>query len=110
MPLYTYRCNNCGNEFDLRQSFYDDPIRDCSVCEGDVRRVIQQVPVLFKGSGFYVTDNRNGRNKDSGNGKGPKVSETSSESDKSMKEDKPAAAAEKTDKNKSTPTASSKSD
>ena len=110
MPLYTYRCSSCGNEFDLRQSFYDDPIRICSVCEGNVRRVIQQVPVLFKGSGFYVTDNRNSKANGSGNGKGPKDAESSSDKEESKKDDKSAAAAKKSNKTESTTKAAAKSD
>lgn len=58
MPLYTYRCNNCNHEFEARQRMSDDPLTDCPVCEGDVRRVVSSVGVVFKGSGFYVTDNR----------------------------------------------------
>ena len=110
MPLYTYRCSNCGNEFDLRQSFYDDPIRICMVCEGDVRRVIQQVSVLFKGSGFYVTDNRNSNANGSVNGKAPKEAESSSDTSKSKKDDKSAAAVKKSDKKESPTTSSAESD
>ena len=68
MPVYSYRCKICGYEFDIRQKFSDDRIQVCPVCEGETRRVIHPVPVLFKGSGFYVTDNRNG--------KGPGMSNT----------------------------------
>ena len=60
MPLYQYRCNNCGHQFSERQRFSDDPLSDCPVCDGDVQRVINNVGIVFKGSGFYVTDNRNG--------------------------------------------------
>jgi putative FmdB family regulatory protein len=61
MPLYAYRCNNCGHEFEVRQRFSDGPLSDCPQCDGTVRRIISQVGVVFKGSGFYVTDNRNGK-------------------------------------------------
>lgn len=61
MPTYSYRCNECGHEFDIRQKFSDDPLTECPRCHGDIRRVVNSVGVLFKGSGFYVTDNRNGR-------------------------------------------------
>jgi len=110
MPLYTYRCSDCGNEFDLRQSFSDDPIRTCTVCEGDVRRVIQKVSVLFKGSGFYVTDNRNSNANGSVNGKAPKEGESSSDTGKSKKDDKSAASAKKSDKKERTTKSASKSD
>jgi putative FmdB family regulatory protein len=60
MPVYTYKCNNCEHRFEVRQRFSDDPIKECPRCHvnGDVRRVISPVGVVFKGSGFYVTDNR----------------------------------------------------
>lgn len=68
MPLYTYRCNENGHEFEARQRMMDDPLTECPVCGGPVRRVVSSVGVVFKGSGFYVTDNRS-----SGvNGKGTK--------------------------------------
>ena len=74
MPLYAYRCNNCRNEFETRQRFSDDPLTECPVCEGEIRRVINQVGVVFKGSGFYVTDNK------SKNPAAPKTSDSGSES------------------------------
>ena len=77
MPLYRYRCNECGHEFTKRQRFSDDPLTECPVCVGEVRRVINSVGIVFKGSGFYVTDNRNGssaaltrRNGDGASGEG----------------------------------------
>lgn len=62
MPTYTYRCNNCGYQFEMRQRMIDDPLTDCPVCAGHVRRVVNAVGVVFKGSGFYITDSRNGKN------------------------------------------------
>ena len=58
MPIYSYRCNDCGHEFDQRQRMSDDALTVCPVCEGNIRRVVTSVGVVFKGSGFYVTDNR----------------------------------------------------
>jgi putative FmdB family regulatory protein len=58
MPTYRYRCSDCGNEFDQYQKFADDPLTTCPTCEGKVRRVIQPVGVVFKGSGWYITDSR----------------------------------------------------
>jgi predicted nucleic acid-binding Zn ribbon protein len=94
----------------LRQSFSDDPIHICPVCDGYVRRVIQHVPVLFKGSGFYVTDNRLGKANGSANGKGPKVTETAAESPESEKKDKSKKVTNHTDKKSSSPSAPSKAD
>ena len=61
MPIYAYRCKECDHQFEARQRFSDSPLTDCPVCSGSVRRVISPVGIVFKGSGFYVTDNRNGR-------------------------------------------------
>lgn len=58
MPLYQYRGIECEHEFEVRQSFADDPITVCEVCGKPVRRVIHASPVVFKGSGWYITDSR----------------------------------------------------
>ncbi|MCO5175641.1 MAG: zinc ribbon domain-containing protein [Thermomicrobiales bacterium] len=60
MPTYDYLCDSCGHRFDLRQSFSDDPIRDGPVCGSSVRRVVYPAGVIFKGSGWYINDSRNG--------------------------------------------------
>ena len=58
MPIYQYRCESCGVNFERIQSFSDEPLQHCPECDGHVHRVIQPVGIIFKGSGFYVTDNR----------------------------------------------------
>lgn len=58
MPTYHYRCSDCGHEFDQFQKFSEDPLRDCPSCGGSVQRVIGAVGVVFKGSGWYITDSR----------------------------------------------------
>jgi putative FmdB family regulatory protein len=58
MPIYEYECTSCGIHFERHQRISDDPIAICPECAGQVRRIIQPVGVIFKGSGFYVTDNR----------------------------------------------------
>jgi len=58
MPIYQYRCESCGVTFERIQSFSEQPLHRCPECEGEVHRVIQPVGIIFKGSGFYVTDNR----------------------------------------------------
>lgn len=58
MPIYVYRCDTCGLTFERRQRMTEAPLTDCPECEGHVQRVIQPVGIVFKGSGFYVTDNR----------------------------------------------------
>jgi putative FmdB family regulatory protein len=59
MPIYTYRCENCGVQFDYTQKFTDEPLKRCPECEKDaLRKVYTPVGVVFKGSGFYATDHR----------------------------------------------------
>lgn len=58
MPIYVYQCDSCGIIFERQQHFGDNPLTDCPECDGHVHRVIQPVGIVFKGSGFYVTDNR----------------------------------------------------
>lgn len=85
MPTYQYRCTSCDSEQEVVQRFTDDPLTDCPECDGNLRKVFNAVGVVFKGSGFYATDNRP-KNKAGA----AKVSEKSGEkSEKS--ESKPAA-------------------
>ena len=58
MPLYEYQCQACGVRFERRQHISDEPVKVCPECGGEVHRLIQPVGIIFKGSGFYVTDNR----------------------------------------------------
>ena len=58
MPIYVYQCNVCGLTFERRQHMSEPPLANCPECGGLVHRVIQPVGIVFKGSGFYVTDNR----------------------------------------------------
>ena len=59
MPIYTYRCENCGVQFDRRQKFDDEPLIICPECQTEtLRKVFLPVGIVFKGSGFYATDNR----------------------------------------------------
>ena len=60
MPIYEYECSLCQCRFERRQDFDDEPVAICPKCEGKARRVIHSVPIIFKGSGFYITDNRKG--------------------------------------------------
>tara|TARA_Y100001934_G_C12135775_1_gene670098 strand:- start:412 stop:753 length:342 start_codon:yes stop_codon:yes gene_type:complete len=56
LPRYDYKCNSCGNLFELKQSFSAKPEANCPDCNNIANRVIQSVPIVFKGSGFYVND------------------------------------------------------
>jgi len=59
MPIYTYRCDNCGIQFERQQSFNDQPLTRCPECnKKSLKKVYAPVGILFKGSGFYATDHR----------------------------------------------------
>ena len=59
MPIYTYMCENCGVRFERQQSFSDPVLKQCPECmEESLRKVYTPVGIVFKGSGFYSTDNR----------------------------------------------------
>ena len=60
MPVYEYECGLCNLHFERKQKFDDEPVAICPECQGKARRVLHSVPIIFKGSGFYVTDNRKG--------------------------------------------------
>jgi putative FmdB family regulatory protein len=62
MPIYEYECLTCGTHFEKRQSFSDAPQADCPNGHQETRRLIAAPTIVFKGSGFYVTDNRNSKN------------------------------------------------
>jgi putative FmdB family regulatory protein len=58
MPIYTYRCENCGVQFERQQKFSDQPLTRCPECGKNLRKVYTPVGIVFKGSGFYATDHR----------------------------------------------------
>jgi putative FmdB family regulatory protein len=66
MPIYTYRCENCGVRFERQQSFSEQPLTRCPECNKKaLRKVFTPVGIVFKGSGFYATDHKSpsgGRN------------------------------------------------
>ena len=59
MPIYTYRCESCGVQFERQQSFNDTPLKTCPECrKKSLKKVMTPVRIVFKGSGFYSTDNK----------------------------------------------------
>jgi putative FmdB family regulatory protein len=59
MPVYTYRCDSCGVQFERHQSFQDAPLKTCPECrKKSLRKVITPTRIIFKGSGFYATDHK----------------------------------------------------
>jgi putative FmdB family regulatory protein len=91
MPTYSYKCTKCDHRFEARQRFSDDPITECPVCGSFVRKVITPVGIVFKGSGFYVTDNKNGKATSTLNGSSPTTK--SQDGDSSEKKEKSGSAA-----------------
>jgi putative FmdB family regulatory protein len=58
MPLYDYECGKCAHKFEMRRSYSEGAKAQCPSCQSEADRVFVPVPILFKGSGFYVTDYR----------------------------------------------------
>jgi putative FmdB family regulatory protein len=89
MPIYTYRCENCGVQFERQQSFSEQPLTRCPECnKKTLRKVYTPVGIVFKGSGFYATDHRSpsgasrpGPNEKPAEKSGEKPSESSKGSD-----------------------------
>lgn len=100
MPLYEYRCKNCGHQFEKIQTFSAPDEKECPVCHGPVERLISASAAHFKGSGWYATDyaskSRRSEMKASADGEG-KSSDSksfeskSSDSSDSKSSDKPAS-------------------
>lgn len=88
MPTYDYECNECGRVFEVFQNMSDDPISACEECGGPVRRLIGGgLGIIFKGSGFYVTDNKSGSKNPAS--KTPAKAKEGGSSDSSSKKDAP---------------------
>lgn len=61
MPTYEYECQSCHRRIDAVQRFSDPALTTCENCGGDLRKVFSSVGIVFKGSGFYKTDNRSAK-------------------------------------------------
>lgn len=72
MPTYEYQCNTCGHHFEKFQRFSDDPLTECPNCAAAIRRVIHSSGIIFKGSGWYITDSRKSSSEGESNGKSEK--------------------------------------
>jgi putative FmdB family regulatory protein len=88
MPTYQYHCDTCGVVFDRLQRFTDDPLTECPECNGHVHRVIHPVGIIFKGKGFYCTDNKKsysptlpGNREDTGKSDSEKTEKTENKSE-----------------------------
>ena len=58
MPVYEFECTCCPSRFELKRSFNDEEPVHCPCCGGKARKLFSPVPIIFKGSGFYVTDSK----------------------------------------------------
>jgi putative FmdB family regulatory protein len=100
MPTYTYQCDSCGHGFEAVQRFADDPLTECPQCGASIRRVIQPVGVVFKGSGWYITDSRPKSSSDGGDSAKEAPAKTADKADAPVKAEKAekASAPAKTEK------------
>ncbi len=89
MPIYEYECNDNRHRFEKWQSIQDEPIKTCPVCGGPVHKIFHPAGIIFKGSGWYITDNRKstGTSSTSTSAKSTSLPESKSET----KSDKPAS-------------------
>jgi putative FmdB family regulatory protein len=80
MPIYEYECGHCRFRFEVKQGFDEEPQAICPQCQGIAQRVFHSTPVIFKGSGFYITDSRPSKK-----GKEPEKSKGESKASQSEK-------------------------
>ena len=102
MPTYEYACRDCEEHVEVVQSFKDDPLTTCGLCGGSLRKVFSAAGIIFKGSGYYVTDTRkeqasaSSSSADTGTGSSDSAdtkSETKSEKKRDTKSDSAAQSA-----------------
>ncbi len=92
MPRYDYECESCHHRFELRQSFDSEPVAACPECQNRSTRKFHSVPIVFKGSGWYVNDygKRGGAKNASADGKDSDSSSKSETKTKSESKDSSA--------------------
>lgn len=103
MPLYDYRCQKCGETFEVMQKFSDAPLTVHEGCGGEVSKLLSAPAFQFKGTGWYVTDYARSGKSPSTNGKSESKPESKSETKSEAKtetkaESKPASGSASTDK------------
>lgn len=99
MPMYAYKCESCENTFEVKQRMLDEPLQECILChDGHVRRMINNVGIVFKGNGFYVTDTRKAKN-----GVATSESSTSAKAEKAPTPDKDKSTKSEPAKEKAAP-------
>jgi putative FmdB family regulatory protein len=88
MPTYEYACQSCGRHVEVYQRFSDDPLTECGLCGGPLRKVFHPAGILFKGSGFYATDSRSVRSGSSTDSKRESASESKAAASETSQESK----------------------
>ncbi len=108
MPRYDYECQSCHHVFEVKQSFSSEPVATCPQCRNGAQRMIRAVPIVFKGSGFYVNDYGKGGGATASD---PKTSEDDAKSDSESKtETKSETKSESKNESKSDSKSDSKSE
>ncbi len=121
MPIYEYQCQGCDYRFEIKQSFSDPPLSTCERCGGAVTKLISAPAIMFKGSGWYVTDYSDklkppttGTDQATKDGKpskdGKPAKDGDGKADQTAKKEAPAAAEAATGTSNATPPKSSKSE
>lgn len=105
MPVYTYRCDNCGVQFDRKQSFTDPLLKVCPDCgKKTLHKVYTPVGIVFKGSGFYATDHRSPSGQNKSKTSHEEKSSSSSASESSSSESSAKSSSESSDTKSTSPT------
>jgi putative FmdB family regulatory protein len=94
VPTYGYRCQTCGQEFDVWQRMSDEPKADCPACGGAGKRLFFPAGIVFKGGGFYKTDSRKSSSSDGGSSSSSSPSSSKDGSTTSSSSSTAAAAAD----------------
>ncbi len=103
MPRYDYECDTCHHKFELRQSFDSEPVAECPECQNSARRKFHAVPVVFKGSGWYVNDyGKRGSASTSGTDSSKRNGESESKSSSGSSDAKSESSTNSTPKSEST--------
>jgi putative FmdB family regulatory protein len=110
MPIYTYRCESCGVQFDRTQKFSDNPLTQCPECgKKTLRKVYTPVGIVFKGSGFYATDHHSPSGQSWASGSKEPASEAKAEAAEAKSDAKPETTAKSDKPKESSKPAESKS-
>ena len=97
MPIYGYRCTDCGHELEVLQKVSDEPLKVCPECQGKLTKKFYPAGVIFKGSGFYSTDYKASGKASGANGSGAPSDATSESKSEAKPESKSESKADSGD-------------